>query len=126
VRIAPHGCAAARVLTFIGRGANARDYYCLKAASGRLQSTTIAISLGQIRERRLHRSFWMNEWTERADAHGNADGIDLTVPDWFYRAVLEDRLVLTVDRRYFALTGGVERWPYRIVRKRAAIACGFF
>jgi len=29
---------------------------------------------------------WINEWTERADAHGHADGIDLIVPDWFYRA----------------------------------------
>ncbi len=57
----------------------------------------------------MHRFSWINEWTERADAHGNADGIDLIVPDWFYRAVLDDALVLTIDRRYFALTGGVER-----------------
>jgi plasmid replication initiation protein len=27
--------------------------------------------------------------------------------------------VLTIDRKYFALTGGVERWLYRIVRKHA-------
>ena len=67
----------------------------------------------------MHRFSWINEWTERADAHGNADGIDLIVPDWFYRAVLDDALVLTIDRRYFALTGGVERWLYRVVRKHA-------
>jgi plasmid replication initiation protein len=51
--------------------------------------------------------------------HGNADGIDLIVPDWFYRAVLDDALVLTIDRKYFALTGGLERWLYRVVRKHA-------
>jgi len=107
------------ILTFTGRGTRARDYHRLKAALDRLQSTTIATSLRQASERRLHRFSWINEWTERADAHGNADGIDLIVPDWFYRAVLDDALVLTIDRRYFALTGGVERWLYRVVRKHA-------
>ena len=41
------------------------------------------------------------------------------MPDWFYRAVLDDALVLTIDREYFGLTGGLERWLYRIVRKHA-------
>jgi plasmid replication initiation protein len=107
------------ILTFTGRGTSARDYHRLKAALDRLQSTTVATSLRQVSERRMHRFSWINEWTERADAHGNADGIDLIVPDWFYRAVLDDALVLTIDRRYFALTGGVERWLYRVVRKHA-------
>jgi plasmid replication initiation protein len=107
------------ILTFAGRGTSARDYHRLKAALDRLQSTTVATSLRQISERRMHRFSWINEWTERADAHGNTDGIDLIVPDWFYRAVLDDALVLTIDRRYFALTGGVERWLYRVVRKHA-------
>jgi len=107
------------ILTFTGRGTSARDYHRLKAALDRLQSTTVATSLRQVSERRMHRFSWINEWTERADAHGNTDGIDLIVPDWFYRAVLDDALVLTIDRRYFALTGGVERWLYRVVRKHA-------
>ena len=84
-----------------------------------MQSTTVATSLRQTNERRMHRFSWINEWTERADAHGNADGIDLIVPDWFYRAVLDDALVLTIDPAYFSLTGGLERWLYRLVRKHA-------
>src|SRR5579863_1401663 len=107
------------ILTFVGRGVSARDYHRLKAVLDRLQSTTVATSLRQTSERRMHRFSWINEWTERADAHGRADGIDLIVPDWFYRAVLNDALVLTIDREYFALTGGLERWLYRIVRKHA-------
>ena len=107
------------ILTFIGRGTSARDYHRLKAALDRLQSTTVATSLRQTNERRMHRFSWINEWTERADAHGHADGIDLIVPDWFYRAVLDDALVLTIDREYFNLTGGLERWLYRLVRKHA-------
>ena len=107
------------ILTFIGRGDSARDYHRLKAALDRLQSTTVATSLRQTNERRAHRFSWINEWTERADIHGRADGIDLIVPDWFYKAVLDDALVLTIDREYFKLTGGLERWLYRIARKHA-------
>ncbi len=107
------------ILTFTGRGTGARDYHRLKAALDRLQSTTVATSLRQTSERRMHRFSWINEWTERADAHGRADGIDLIVPDWFYRAVLDDALVLTIDPAYFGLTGGLERWLYRLVRKHA-------
>jgi plasmid replication initiation protein len=107
------------ILTFTGRGVGARDYHRLKAALDRLQSTTVATSLRQVSERRMHGFSWINEWTERADAHGHADGIDLIVPDWFYRAVIDDALVLTIDREYFGLTGGLERWLYRLVRKHA-------
>jgi plasmid replication initiation protein len=107
------------ILTFIGRGVSVRDYHRLKAALDRLQSTTVATSLRQQSERRMHRFSWINEWTERVDANGRADGIDLIVPDWFYRAVMDDALVLTIDRQYFALTGGLERWLYRLVRKHA-------
>ncbi len=107
------------ILTFIGRGTSVRDYHRLKAALDRLQSTTVATSLRQVNERRMHRFSWINEWTERSDSHGRPDGIDLIVPDWFYRAVLDDALVLTIDRAYFKLTGGLERWLYRLVRKHA-------
>ncbi len=105
------------ILTFIGRGVGSRDYDRLKAALDRLQSTTIATSIRQPTERRMHRFSWINEWKERADAHGRPLGIELILPDWFYAAVLDDALVLTIDRAYFDLTGGLERWLYRLVRK---------
>src|SRR5271165_5385383 len=105
------------ILTFIGRGTSVRDYHRLKAALDRLQSTTVATSLRQPAERRMHRFSWINEWTERADGNGHPGGIELIVPDWFYRAVLDDALVLTIDRAYFGLTGGIERRLYRLVRK---------
>jgi len=106
-----------QILTFIGRGVGARDYSRLKAALDRLQATTVATSIRSRSERRSHRFSWINEWMERADARGRPDGIELVVPDWFYSAVLEDALILTIDRTYFDLTGGLERWLYRLVRK---------
>ena len=105
------------ILTFVGRGAGARDYQRLKAGLDRLQSTTVATSIRQLAERRRHRFSWINEWKETADPNGRALGIELILPDWFYAGVLEDALVLTIDRAYFSLTGGLERWLYRIVRK---------
>ncbi|MFP5454306.1 MAG: replication initiator protein A [Alphaproteobacteria bacterium] len=105
------------ILRFIGRGTSLRDYQRLKAALDRLQSTTICTSIRQPAEGRRHRFSWINEWKERTDRNGKPDGIELILPDWFYQAVLDDALVLTIDRAYFGLTGGLDRWLYRIVRK---------
>ena len=107
------------ILTFIRRGTSVRDYQRLKAALDRLQSTTVATTLRQPTERRMHRFSWVNEWKERADGNGRPLGIELIIPDWLYAALLNDALVLTIDRAYFQLTGGLERWLYRIVRKHA-------
>ncbi|WP_425105154.1 replication initiator protein A [Ancylobacter sp.] len=105
------------ILTFVGRGTSLRDYQRLKAALDRLQSTTVSTTIRQPAEGRRHRFSWINEWRERTDRNGRPDGVDLILPDWFYRAVLDDALVLTIDRAYFGLTGGLERWLYRLVRK---------
>jgi plasmid replication initiation protein len=106
-----------QILAFIGRGKSVRDYDRLKAALDRLQSSSVATSIRQPSERRQHRFSWINEWKETADAAGRSRGLELILPDWFYAAVLDNALVLTIDREYFALTGGLERWLYRIVRK---------
>ncbi|KPU89900.1 RepA replication protein [Variovorax paradoxus] len=107
------------ILRFVGRGTSLRDYQRLKAALDRLQSTSVATSIRQPNARRLHRFSWINEWKERADGHGRPLGIELILPDWFYAGVMEDSLVLTIDADYFRLTGGIERWLYRLVRKHA-------
>jgi plasmid replication initiation protein len=105
------------ILTFVGRGTSARDYDRLKAGLDRLQATSVLTSICQPAERRRHRFSWINEWKETADANGRPLGLELILPDWFYAGILDDALVLTIDRAYFALTGGLERWLYRLVRK---------
>jgi plasmid replication initiation protein len=105
------------ILTYIGRGTSVRDYLRLKAALDRLQSTSIATSIRQAAGRRLHRFSWINEWKERADGRGRPHGFELILPDWFYAGVIEEALVLTIDPAYFRLSGGIERWLYRLVRK---------
>lgn len=105
------------ILAFTRRGTGKASYERLKAALDRLQSTTVATSIRQQHQRRRHRFSWINEWRELADGNGRALGIELILPDWFYAGVLDRALVLTIDRAYFDLTGGLERWLYRIVRK---------
>jgi plasmid replication initiation protein len=105
------------ILTFVGRSDSGLSYDRLKAALDRLQSTTVVTSIRQPSERRRHRFSWINEWRERLDATGRPLGIELILPDWFYAGVLDDALILTIDRAYFHLTGGLERWLYRLVRK---------
>jgi plasmid replication initiation protein len=77
----------------------------------------VATSIRETTGRRLHRFSWINEWKELADASGTPLGIELILPDWFYAGVLDAALVLTIDPAYFRLTGGIERWLYRLVRK---------
>ena len=105
------------ILRFIGRGTSLHDYQRLKAALDRLQSTSVATSIRETTGRRLHRFSWINEWKERADSKGVPLGLELILPDWFYAGVLDEALVLTIDPAYFKLTGGIERWLYRLVRK---------
>jgi plasmid replication initiation protein len=105
------------ILKFIGRGTSVRDYQRLKAALDRLQSTTVCTSIRQPAEGRRHRFSWINEWKERTSPNGRPDGVEMILPDWFYSSVLDDALVLTIDRAYFDLTGGIDRWLYRLVRK---------
>lgn len=105
------------ILRFIGRGTSRRDYQRLRAALDRLQSTTVATSIRETTGRRLHRFSWINEWKECADVHGRPLGIELILADWFFAGVLDEALVLTIAPAYFRLTGGIERWLYRLVRK---------
>ena len=107
------------ILNFVHRGTSARDYSRLKAGLDRLQSTSIATTIRQATVRRLHRFSWINEWKECADACGRPFGLELILPDWFYAGIVDPSRVLTIDATYFSLSGGIERWLYRLVRKHA-------
>ncbi len=109
------------ILRFAQRGTGRSDYLALRAALDRLQSTTVATTLRQ-RERpngamRVHRFSWINEWKEYVQPGGRSDGIELILADWFFTGVVDEGLVLTLDPTYFRLSGGIERWLYRLVRK---------
>ncbi len=106
------------ILNFIGRGVSLAR---LPAPEGRARPASIdhGSDLDPPADRAADAPLLrrINEWKERADHRGRPTGLELIVPDWFYGAVLDDALILTIDRGYFGLTGGLERWLYRLVRK---------
>ena len=105
------------ILRYIGRGTSRHDYVRLRGALDRLQSTSVDTSLRQPDAQRLHRFSWLNEWRGGSDSNGKPLGVELTLPDWLYQTLLEPRQALRIDPAYFHLTGGIERWLYRLVRK---------
>jgi len=107
------------LLGAIGRGRGQRDYLLLKGALARLQSTVIRTTIRHGAHWRRQQFSWISEWEELTTWSGRVEGMEFVLPDWFYQGVLDRRLVLTVDPAYFRLTGGLERWLYRVARKHA-------
>ncbi|NSZ58441.1 replication initiator protein A [Agrobacterium tumefaciens] len=122
-----HGLRTSRFLRFtpyqllqaVGRATGAREYRLLKGALARLQSTVIRTTIRHGEHWRRHQFSWINEWEELTTHDGRVEGMEFVLPDWFYRGVIDRSLVLTIDPLYFRLTGGIERWLYRVARKHA-------
>ena len=108
-----------QLLTAVGRQTGSRDYKLLKGALARLQSTAIRTTIRHGEHWRRHQFSWINEWEECTTRDGRVEGMEFVLPDWFYRGVIDRSLVLTIDPAYFRLTGGIERWLYRVARKHA-------
>ena len=108
-----------QLLISIGRQTGARDYKLLKGALSRLQATVIRTTIRNGEHWRRHQFSWINEWEECATRDGRIEGMEFVLPDWLYRGVIDRSLVLTIDPAYFRLSGGIERWLYRVARKHA-------
>ncbi|MDR6624493.1 replication initiator protein A [Caulobacter segnis] len=113
-----------QLLTGVGRATGATEYRLFKAALRRLQSTVVATTIRQGEQWRRQQFSWINEWEERANRQGRVEGVEVVLPEWFYRGVVDRSLVLTIDPHYFRLTGGIERWLYRVARKHAGRQVG--
>lgn len=107
------------LLRAIGRPTGNRQYVLLKAALARLQSTVIATTIRNGPHWRRRQFSWINEWEEMTTHTGRVEGMEFVLPEWFYNSVVDRSLVLTIDPAYFRLTGGIERWLYRVARKHA-------
>ncbi len=107
------------LLRAIGRSTGNQQYVLLKAALARLQSTVIATTIRNGPHWRRRQFSWINEWEEMTTRAGRVEGMEFVLPEWFYNSVVDRSLVLTIDPAYFRLTGGIERWLYRVARKHA-------
>jgi plasmid replication initiation protein len=108
------------LLKTICRQTGGREYQLLREALGRLQATTIVTNI-RVRKGKKHRQFsWIESWTDLVDDDTQQSrGMSLTLSDWFYEGVLMDGGILAISPNYFSITGGRERWLYRVARKHA-------
>lgn len=108
------------LLKAIGRPTGGSQYFRLREALGRLQSTTVVTNI-RAQKGKKHRQFsWIESWTDHVDeTTGVSKGMSLTLADWFYEGILMDGGVLAIDPVYFTILGGRERWLYRVARKHA-------
>jgi plasmid replication initiation protein len=108
------------LLKTVKRATGGREYHLLRDALGRLQSTTIKTNI-RPKGRKKERQFsWIESYTDQVDeATGQSMGMSLTVSEWFYEGILMDGGLLSIDPAYFSITGGRERWLYRVARKHA-------
>src|ERR1700728_536254 len=108
------------LLKAIARSTGGRDYAQLRDSLERLKTTVVTTNIRVKRSQKTTMFSWIDQWDDLIDASTRESrGITLTVSDWFYRGVTEDGGVLSIDPAYFSITGGRERWLYRVARKHA-------
>jgi plasmid replication initiation protein len=106
------------LLVATNRSTGGRAYDLLQDALNRLRGTTINtdISTNGVRQRRGFGLVDNWEIIERVPTNGRMVAVELTLNQWLYNAILA-REVLTLNRDYFRLDGGLERRLYEIARK---------
>jgi len=115
------------LLRAIGRPTTGRAYELLGQALDRLVATTIKTNIradagvpASARGRREATFSWLDGWTQLVDEKTERSrGMTLELSSWFWEGVMMKGGVLSIDRAYFAITGGRERWLYRVARKHA-------
>ena len=108
------------LLRSIRRSTGGADYQRLRAALDRLTHTAVRTNIRAQGKKKFASFHWLDGWTETIDeASGEPTGMTITIADWLYNGVIERGGVLTIHQDYFLLTGGIERWLYRVVRKHA-------
>ena len=108
------------LLKAIARSTGGKDYSQLRDSLERLKTTVITTNIRSKRGQKTTMFSWIDQWDDLIDAQSKESrGLTLTVSDWFYRGVMEDGGVLSIDPAYFSITGGRERWLYRVARKHA-------
>jgi plasmid replication initiation protein len=113
------------LLKAIGRGTGGSHYQRLKEGLYRLRNTSIETNIRVPRGQKKANFSWISEITDLVDADkGESRGMSITLSDWFYEGILREGGVLSIDPLYFQITGGRERWLYRVARKHAGGAGG--
>jgi plasmid replication initiation protein len=106
------------LLVSTNRSTSKLGYDRLKAALNRLAGALINTDIETGGER-IQEGFGIIDWwriIEKSPLNKRMVRIEIKLSDWLYRAILSHE-VLTLDRDYFRLDGGLERRVYELCRK---------
>ena len=108
------------LLRAVRRPVGGDHYRRLREALDRLTHTAVRTNIRADGKKKSASFHWLEAWTELVHENtGDTIGMTLTLPDWLYRGIVTRGGVLTIHEDYFLLTGGIERWLYRVARKHA-------
>jgi plasmid replication initiation protein len=107
------------LLRSIDRPPTGRAYELLGQSLDRLVSTTVKTNI-RAENRREATFSWLDGWTQLVDEKTERSrGMTIELSNWFYEGVIMQGGVLAIERAYFSITGGRERWLYKVARKHA-------
>lgn len=108
------------LLRGIARSTGGHDYAELMKAIRRLRTTEVETNIraGKRKYTAFHYLGDIEGEGEGQDDPEQLKSLTLRVPDWLLDGIMVGN-VLTLDREYFLLTGGIERAIYRVARKHA-------
>jgi plasmid replication initiation protein len=106
------------LLVTTNRTTGGRSYEELKAALERLRGTSITTNISTNGARQSRGFGLIDNWeiVERSPANGRMAAVEVSLNKWLYNAILACE-VLTLNRDYFRLSGGLERRLYELARK---------
>jgi plasmid replication initiation protein len=110
-----------QLLRGIRRNTGGDQYRKLQDALRRLASTYVETNIRVPKGSRKKTTgfHWLEDWDAHEDEEGKPTGMSMTLPRWLFDGIVEKGMVLTIHEDYFVLTGGIERWLYRVARKHA-------
>jgi plasmid replication initiation protein len=107
------------LLRSIQRDTGGKGYNDLKAALDRLATTTIFTSI-RAKKGRDRRFSWLDGWEVEVDPVTDKPiALKITLSDWVWEGIMNEKSVLTMHPDYFQISGGLEKAIYRIARKHA-------
>lgn len=119
------GEAVARTIQFnvhdyflsVGKRTGGRDYAGFKNALQRLKGVTVFTNITTSETVSDSGWSWISEYKIHRTRSGSMGVCEVTLGEWFYRSVVEDRAFLAVGRDYFELKSGLDKAVHNIISR---------
>lgn len=103
-----------------GRSTGKDGYQLVKKSLQRLQTTVIETNIKSGDEAQERGFGWLDDYeikTKQVNGRRVMTHVEITLNRWTYKAITEDRRVITISKDYYNLESGMERRLYELARK---------